>query len=271
MLFVSLGAWCQVAQQLKNHANDNFVSSAFDWTVSSLKSVPRIIESDGDNFCEGLTLSRPSNSLTCESYGILYHHEFKRDENNESFWTEETRDDAKSKLTHKHKSMSTRIRDTDECVTFVRFGGHAEPLVAWPYSKDHATVAENELNAIAESIEQQFPSLAFRILFVTCPTAHFFTVDERKLDPRIWTVQMRHRHGIDWSGSSDDWAGVMSRIPKTFARLTATSSRQEFPFADLEEYFDMLDLFSKEQIKAIETIIQRRIESSQREAWGDTF
>jgi|GEM_PF-721016 len=265
MLYVSLGAWCQVAQQLKNHAKESFVSSAFDWTVSSLKSVPRIIDTDGDNFCEGLTLSKPSNSLTCDTYGILYHHEFKRDENNESFWTDEVRDDAKSKLTHKHKSMSARIRSTDQCVTFVRFGGHAEPLVAWPYSKDHAEVAADELNAVAASIEKQFPDLAFRILFVTCPTAHFFKVDENKLDPRIWNVEMRHRHGIDWSGSSDDWAEVIARIPKTFEKLSADSPRKESPFTDIEDHFDMLDIFTKAQIEAVNRIVEKKVQATLKE------
>lgn len=262
MLYVSLGAWCQVAQQLKNHAKEQFISGAFDWTVSSLKSVPKIIDTDGDNFCEGLTLSRPSNSLTCASYGILYHHEFKRDENNESFWTEETRDDAKSKLTHKHKSMSSKIRTANDCVTFVRFGGHAEPMVAWPYSKDHAHVEAKDLNAIAESIERQFPDLPFRILFVTCPTAHFFKVDEKNLDPRIWSVEMRHRHGIDWSGSSDDWAGVIARIPKSFKRLSASSIREESPFKDIEEYFDMLEIFTKSQIEAVNKLIDKRVQAA---------
>lgn len=271
MLYVSLGAWCQVAQQLKNHAKENFVSSAFDWTVSSLKSVPKIIDTDGENFCEGLTLSKPSNSLACESYGILYHHEFKRDEKNESFWTEETLEDAKGKLTHKHKAMSSKIRATDDCVTFVRFGGHAEPLVAWPYSKDHANVEAEELNAIAESIEKQFPDLAFRILFVTCPTAHFFKIDEQNLDPRIWTVEMRHRHGIDWSGSSDDWEEVIARMPKSFKQLTAESTREESPFKDIEEHFDMLDVFTKDQISAINKLIDKRVQAALKDDWGDTL
>ena len=76
MLYVSLGAWCQVAQQLKNHVQDQLVPSAFDWIVGPLSSVSHILDTDGDNFCENLSLSKPSNSIICETYGILYHHEF---------------------------------------------------------------------------------------------------------------------------------------------------------------------------------------------------
>lgn len=257
MLYVSLGAWCQVAQQLKNHAQDQFVPSAFDWIVGPLSSVSRMLDTDGDNFCEGLSLSKPSNSLTCEGYGILYHHEFKRDENNESFSTEESRADTKSKMTHKHKSMSTRLRTTQESVTFIRFGGHAQPLVAWPYSKDDAPVSPSEINEMAYAIERAFPELAFRVLFVTCPTAHSFKIDHCQLDPRVWTIEMQHRHGSDWSGSTNDWEEVISRVPDSYDRLAKDSPRQESPFSDIDEHFQMLSVFSKDQISAIKSLINK--------------
>ncbi|AIR91645.1 DUF1796 family putative cysteine peptidase [Pseudomonas cremoricolorata] len=261
MLYVSLGAWCQVAQQLKNHTGERFVSSAFDWTVSSLKSVSKIIETDGNHFCEGLSLSKPSNSLICDAYGILYHHEFKRDENNESVWTEEGRNEAKSKLTHKHKSMASKVRSSGQCVTFVRFGGHAEPLVAWPYAKDHAAVQETELNHVVQAIEKEFPDVPFRLLFVTCPTAHLYKVDEAKLDPRIWPLEMRHRHGSDWAGASDDWAQVVARIPNSFEKLSADSARETSPFEGINDDFDLLDMFTKDQIAALNRLISRRLSS----------
>lgn len=235
MLYVSLGAWCQVAHQLKSHAGDQFVPSAWDWIVGPLNSVSKMLDTDGDNFCEGMSLSKPSNSLTCEGYGILYHHEFKRGDKGEAFSSKEGIVNVRSKLTHKHKSMSSRLRSTDECVTFVRFGGHAKPLVAWPYANDSSPVSANEINEIAYSIERAFPNIAFRILFVTCPTAHVFTIDHSQLDPRVWTVEMKQRPGSKWEGSDDDWAEVISRVPETFARLTNDSPRQEFPFTDIDE------------------------------------
>lgn len=268
MLFVSLGAWCQVAQQLKTHRPDEFVPSAFDWIVCPLKSVKKIIDTNGDNFCDGLFLSTPQNSIACKGYGILYHHDFPRNEKNEAFIEEGSSDNTKSKMTHKHKSMSSRVRQEGECVTFIRFGGHAEPTVAWPYAKDNAIVDTKDLNDIAESIEKEFPDLAFRIIFVTCPTAHTFKVAESKLDPRIWTVEMPHRPGVDWSGSSDDWAEMIGRVPKSFEKLSANSAREESPFKGIEDDFGLVGLFSKEQIKAINKFVNKKIQSASMSDWN---
>lgn len=262
MLYVSLGAWCQVAQQLKNHVQDQLVPSAFDWIVGPLSSVSHILDTDGDNFCENLSLSKPSNSIICETYGILYHHEFERDENNEALLTEESQAIAKSKLTHKHKSMSARLRATEESVTFVRFGGHAQPLAAWPYSKDSAPVSPSEINKMTDAIERAFPDLTFRLLFITCPTSHTFNVDQSKLDPRVWTVEMPRREGCNWSGSNDDWEALISKVPDSYSKLTKDSPRQESPFANVHEHFKILSIFSKEQISAIRKLIMIELQMS---------
>lgn len=230
MLYVSLGAWCQVAHQLKLQVGDKFVPSAWDWIVGPLSSVTKILDSNGGNFCEGMSLSKPSNSLTCSAYEILYHHEFKRGANDEAFSSKEGIMSAREKLAHKHISMSSRIKSSDECVTFVRFGGHARPLVAWPYAKDCSPVSTSDINEIANSIERSFPDIAFRILFVTCPAAHLFEIDHSSLDPRVWHVEMRKIPGSGWEGSDEDWSDIISKVPERFDRLTHESEKQESPF-----------------------------------------
>lgn len=211
MQFVSLGAWCQVAYQLTRAFKGSFIPSAFDWTVAPLHSVQKIFDSNGESFGERVFVGEPSMSVECETYGILYHHEYRRDSNKVAIITEEQTATAKSKLRYKHKKMIASVAGSPDTVTFVRFGGAALPARAWPYSQDVAPVAAAVVNDMVCSIERAIGRGDFRLLFVTDPQVMRFSVTPRELDERVVSMNISSPAQRTWMGHDADWDVLLAR------------------------------------------------------------
>ncbi len=213
MLYVAVGAWCQVAHQLKRIYGDQFVTSAFDWAVTPLLSVAKVFDTAGESFGQGMFIGEPSGSIECAGYGLLYHHEFPRGADKRAIYSVEKAEAACSKLTHKHKSLITRLSLTDEPVTFVRFGGHALPAQAWPYHRDAQHVSADDMNSMVNAIARALPNLNFRVLFIRNDTCMKFTTESSAFDPRIVQATIAHpKVRVDWTGLDADWDELMASV-----------------------------------------------------------
>ncbi|WP_192245614.1 DUF1796 family putative cysteine peptidase [Mesorhizobium silamurunense] len=114
----SLGSDCTPANQIRRYFKRR-PSSCFDWLVTPVASIERILADDGSQF--GLRVSACFNGTTalCENYGIIYHHEFDRKTSNAVIFTPESLRSCRDKLIYKYNKMLdiARTRKT----LFVRY------------------------------------------------------------------------------------------------------------------------------------------------------
>jgi hypothetical protein len=220
MLFVSLGAWCQVSYQLKTHCGEEFISGAFDWLVTPLHSVSKIFNSSGDNFSQDIFIGEPSNSVECKTYGVLYHHEYRRGQDKIAIIEPQKTEEARNKLSYKHKKMVDTLKKTDKEVVFIRFGGHALPAVAWPYAKDNEKITANQLNQLPLSIQNALPNLKFRIVFIRDSQCMNFDMEAHELDQRISFMHVGRGEKPRWEGSDEDWLELINTIKSNSTEAT---------------------------------------------------
>ncbi|WP_192357439.1 hypothetical protein [Mesorhizobium mediterraneum] len=100
----SLGSDCTTATQIRRYFKGR-PSSCFDWLVTPIASIERILADDGVQF--GLRVSACFNGTTalCENYGVIYHHEFERTKSNAVIFTSESLQSCRDKLTYKYNKM----------------------------------------------------------------------------------------------------------------------------------------------------------------------
>ncbi|WP_158248616.1 DUF1796 family putative cysteine peptidase [Pseudomonas sp. FW300-N1A1] len=212
MLFVSLGAWCQVSYQLKKHCGEQFISSAFDWLVTPLHSVSKIFDTNGDSFAQDIFIGDPSKSVECKKYGVLYHHEYRKGQDKISIIEDDKTSNAREKLEYKHKKMVDTLKKTEEEVIFIRFGGHALPAAAWPYMKDREHISSEQLNQLPISIQKALPNLRFRIILIRDAQYMNSDIETQELDNRFSFLHVERGEKPRWEGSDAHWMELINKI-----------------------------------------------------------
>ena len=122
---ISLGAWCQVAEQLRRH-EVSFVSSPFDWLVTPFESLLRIIRNGGVQLCNDVAQYDGGQSAICTNYGVLYHHEFPRDTQDKVKINDDDRIVGRSKLLHKMANLDVYCK-RDGRKLFIRLEDMSSP------------------------------------------------------------------------------------------------------------------------------------------------
>lgn len=203
---VSLGAWCQVASQIKTCTGD-IASGPFDWLVTPLPALIRILREDA----QGLALAAIAEDDTaiCPTYGCLYHHEFERDAARRCIITDEALARTRSKLLHKWESLKQKLSDGQRTL-FVRFGGDGRPARAWPYHVDPHRTCSAELNALDDALAERFPGMDFDILHVWHEQMHPSDFSA-PLSPRIRLAPMTTPSHRDWRGDAMAWQALFDR------------------------------------------------------------
>lgn len=202
---VSLGAWCQVAEQVKRCFGE-VTTGPFDWLVSPLESVIKILNDDARSLgSDAVHLDLTAISTT---YGCLYHHEFPRDADSRCIINEQALQDTQSKLKYKWASLK-RALSNNEPTLFIRFGGDARPARAWPYHQNGTAIDSDDLNALDAALAAHFPDLTYTLLYIWHEDLHpgDFT---KPLSSRIRLARMDEPGHRLWEGDTSTWQKVFS-------------------------------------------------------------
>ncbi len=216
---VSLSAWCQASFQIKNHGLP-LLPSCFDWLVTPWAGMMRILETDGEELGKNFTLNETAKSVQCSSYGVLYHHEFPHDEEDMPIISIESRDKMRSKLLYKHKRMHETLSNAGgEGVVFVRYGGVAEPAMAWPYLHDPAPVTEAHLNELMDFLKQKYPKINSRLLFLWLSPFATYSINMDTLHPDVHAVALPPptAEKTAWTGEDGPWTDAFNSAFRRWA------------------------------------------------------
>jgi hypothetical protein len=208
---VSLGAWCQVAFQVKKHEWP-LQESCFDWLVTPWDSLLKVLETDGELLGKDVFYEPAAISFKCSHYGLLYYHEFPQDNDGKPYLAEDALSNVRSKLIYKYRKMVDRLQSGDvKRVLFIRYGGAAVPAYALPY---HSHDLENQrdggdLNSLLALLQKKFPRIEPSLLFLEQPPHTIFDRGGAPLDPRVHVATMPVPIDEQWEGEDDVWSRVL--------------------------------------------------------------
>lgn len=205
---VSLGAACQVAEQCRRHLGAA-PGGPLDWLITPFDSIDKVLADMGAGFGQRFITVGNGYSAQCVNYGVLYEHEFPRDENAQVIYDVEYINACRSRMTHKMGKLAS-ILNASEKVLFIRAysstGVATDRFNGSVFTSDH-------LNALVTRIEDRFPDLDFDFLFIHSPDR----VNERTdftapLSRRVILREMAHPKDMDWSGVDADWQDLFKDL-----------------------------------------------------------
>lgn len=222
---VSLGAWCQTIYQIKQQKQPA-LTTCFDWLVTPWDSIFSILETDGQSFGLHATFDEHSKSVKCDHYGVLYAHEFNPGhaaigdlsfEQGQALVTEERLKQCRSKMLHKYGSMISTLKRGGHTL-FVRFGGTAEPAIAWPYLDDPSPRNEDDLNNLIHLLREKFPQNNAKLLYLWQEPFVHHGLDGSKIDRdvMIMPVPMPPPGKVTWMGEDEVWNRIFNTANRTF-------------------------------------------------------
>lgn len=207
---VSLGAWCQVAEQFRRH-NFPRTHSPFEWTVSTWSCLMAIIADDGKQLATELTVDHARKEVVCQAYGLLHPHDFhKKFDKDGNLLPPDAEEitEIRKKYTHKMDDFRRACQTRGGRIAFVRMGGEAEPAVAWPYLHDQAPLTSERVNSLADLLVEYCGHSDFDLFVMLHDGWHPFE-DTAPLHSNAKVVRLPHpAPPVDWYGHESDWEKV---------------------------------------------------------------
>ena len=160
---LSLGGDCNVSLALRRA---NFLNSwsPFDWMVTPLDAISKIVSEDGADLAKEFYASHNGSSVGCKYYNVLYHHEFPRKENHMVMFSIEAIETCRSKLRHK-MGRFIEACEAGQPVLFIRFRSYTDiPEDRFCDGKNIPSAAD--INHVAQAIAARYPALDFKILYL---------------------------------------------------------------------------------------------------------
>jgi hypothetical protein len=207
---ISLGAWCQVAEQFRRH-NFPRTLSPFEWTVSTWSAMSDVIREDGHRLCQDLTLNAEGTAFVCQAYGLLHPHDFERAAGGSGAVlppTPEKFEANRAKYAHKMNDFRQACRSTEGRIAFVRMGGEAEPAAAWPYLHDLKPLTTHRVNELVALLIAYCGHDNFDLFVMLHDGWHPFA-HTASLASNARIVALPHpQPPVDWYGHKHDWSQV---------------------------------------------------------------
>ncbi len=202
---LSLGSDCEVSLQLRRLGVAH-TPSVFDWLVTPWQAMIRVLHDGGTHLCTRIERGYDGAGAVCSTYGLVYWHEFARDDARQVVLTEATVKAAQDKLRHKIGRMRT-VLESEKTVLFVRAGIATDS----PSDRYHLgqTFPAGQLNDFTALVSRLFPALKFSLLVVEYEGRDQLQGDGA-LDPRIVRYSMPCQGKL--KPHDAEWDTLMSRI-----------------------------------------------------------
>lgn len=172
---VSLGGWCQTRFQIERVFGTSW-SSPYDWLVTPFRALFSTLEDRGSRFAQSFSAWDSGTDVICNKYGLLYHHEFPRNENQTIQFDAPTIATCREKMLCKMESLIEKSSGTR--ALFIRFGGQIEDPRAWPYRSDKEPIKTSDLNRLHTLLSKLTSRDEVYLAFVYHPEYTRFKMDE---------------------------------------------------------------------------------------------
>jgi len=158
---LSLGSHCEPSDHYRRFFGEE-PSSPFDWLITPLSSLLKILEDNGNSFGLKITPALDDTSVECLHYGCLYHHEFEKLPSGKIFITSDQIQNCRDKLTYKYEKMIRIAKNT--APIFVRWVHPTEK----PSNQDldDNIFSDNDLNALLNLLEKRIGHKNFCVAFI---------------------------------------------------------------------------------------------------------
>jgi hypothetical protein len=223
-LIISLGGLCQVAYQIEQRFGFR-ISSPFDWIVTPLESVAKILSDDGLRFGSAIHVDDGGRLAVCSNYGVAYHHDHAKDENYIVHVSAESMIASRSKMIHKYKKLAALLEQNQRTL-FVRLGGHHDCARPEPYRADPRPTTTDDLNALCGALSARFPNLPFQLAFVTFRGVTPLHILQERLDPRVRLFEIKDYDTNDWAGYTSALAPIFDEF--SFMKRENTEVARQF-------------------------------------------
>lgn len=165
--FISLCDHCNVGFALRKFFKEE-PASPFDWLITPTNALIDILNTGGEKFGLSISYAMNGNSIVCESYGYLYHHEFSRNAKDHCIVTVEDLKNCREKLLHKYKKMIdlSKMEKNPLFIRYIHPSSQLENGATFVYTKD--TILK-----IHEAIKNAIGHDQFKLSFVTVEKTKF--------------------------------------------------------------------------------------------------
>jgi len=158
---ISLGSHCEPSDHYRRFFKQE-PSSPFDWMITPIPSLIKILEDDGAQFGLGITPAMDATSALCINYGCYYHHEFDKTSDNKIIVTEQALKNCRDKLSHKYRKMISIAKETKPL--FIRWIHPAERPA--DSSAENFIFTSTQVKRLMELIQLKLGHDDFHIAFI---------------------------------------------------------------------------------------------------------
>lgn len=211
---ISLGAWCQVSEQLRLHKLPRTLSP-LEWTVATWDAMTAVIRDDGQQLCHNISVEGEQPHAVCQSYGLLHPHDFHAPNHDPSQWTEidpEELVQARTKYVKKMEAFRLACREDQGRVAFIRMGGEAKPAFPWPYLHDRTALSASRINAFVEDLKIYCRHDNFDLFVVLHEEWHPFDADVELASNAKVLVRPPVSPPVDWFGHEHVWTELLQSM-----------------------------------------------------------
>lgn len=202
---ISLGAHCGAATYQEKFFG-NKTTSCFDWLVTPIDSVIKVLEDNGASFGLEFSASRSGAAAICQKYGLIYMHEFPCESDSRIRFSAAIIENVRSKLLYKYDRMIATAAAGRPL--FVRYN------IAADASDRHAVnpLATATLTRLDELICARIGHSNFHVVIARCvgPHAHARIESEADLPPRFSVVPVTFAPGT--LGIEAEWDLLWERF-----------------------------------------------------------
>ena len=207
---VSLGGDCEPAHSLR--LNGRYaVHGLFDWLVTPLDSIARILADDGVALGRAFSVVHEGTSVRCGVYDVLYHHEFPRQKGGHVSFDLEAIERCRAKMLHKMASFLDLCEGAGP-VLFIRLG--IATNLDWDRLGPRGEASKaSDLNGLVEALARRFPDLDFRLLCIQ-PIAEAAVAPDSALDSRVVALFLSDTGRADggWMLEEQTWSRLLARV-----------------------------------------------------------
>lgn len=170
---ISLGSHCEPSDHYRRFFKQE-PSSPFDWMITPIPSLLKILEDDGKQFGLKISPAMDSTSAQCLHYGCLYHHEFDKTPDNRIMITREALDNCRDKLSYKYQKM-------------ISIAKNSRPLfVRWVHPAEHPANRDvedfiftgNDVSRLISLLQEKIGHGNFHIAFIKTDENKHRLIDE---------------------------------------------------------------------------------------------
>jgi hypothetical protein len=204
---ISLGSNCEITENIRSYFNLD-KAYPFDWWMTPFSSLLHLLEERFTQLFEwqNLTVSEDRQTVIDQHYNIMYHHDFKRDQDEKIRvdQIEEQLPNLKQKYTMLSQRFLTELRGKKVLFIRNRCGNDINYLNA-----DVSTLEHKHVYQLHRQLQSALPESRISILITNLPKRPTLKIQQHGYI--WWDSVVEHNDAEDYRGSVAGWQELFAR------------------------------------------------------------